>query len=179
MTSQMVDMLGLRRCLGEFATGVAVLTTRRADGTPHGVTVNSFASVSLDPPLVLFSLDRRARSCAHFSAGRFVANVLTEDQLDLARQFAGSPVAGLAVPWTQQGGSPVLAGCAAYITARTWAVYEGGDHLIHVGQVERIEGRGGRPLVFHAGEFRSLGTRVGELGWDDTLGWATGSGWLG
>jgi flavin reductase (DIM6/NTAB) family NADH-FMN oxidoreductase RutF len=179
VTGEMVDALMLRRCLGEFATGVAVVTTWRDDGTPHGVTVNSFTSVSIDPPLVLFSLDRRARSCAHFATGHFVVNILTEGQLDLARLFAGSPVPGLAVPWTTDDDSPVLEGCAAYITARPWAVHEGGDHLIHIGHVERIESRGGRPLVFHAGEFRSLGTRVGGLGWDDTLGWATGSGWLG
>ncbi|HEX3783969.1 MAG TPA: flavin reductase family protein [Pseudonocardiaceae bacterium] len=167
----------LRRCFGKFTTGVTIVTTRRSDGDPHGVTVNSFTSVSIDPPLILFSLDRRARSCEHFADGGFVVNILTEDQLGLARHFAGQSVPGLTVAWTELDGQPVIADCAAYLTCRPWAIHEGGDHLVYIGQIERAENCGLRPLVFHAGEFRSLGGRLGELSWDDTLDWSSGSGW--
>lgn len=169
----------LRRCLGKFTTGVTVMTTRRSGGEPHGVTVNSFASVSIDPPLALFSLDRRARSCEHFADGRFVVNILAEHQLGLARHFANQPVPGLTVTWTEIDGEPAIADCAAYLVGRSSEIHEGGDHLIYIGQVERVENHGLHPLVFHAGEFRSLGRRLGELGWDDTLDWGSGSGWLG
>lgn len=179
MDEQRARRTELRRCFGQFTTGVTIMSTRRSDGEPHGVTVNSFASVSMDPPLVLFSLDRRARSLEHFAEGRFVVNILAEDQLGLARHFAGQPVPGLTIPWMERDGQPAIVGCAAYLTCQPWAIHEGGDHLIYIGQIEYVESSGPRPLVFHSGGFRSLGRRLGELGWDDTLDWSSGTGWLG
>jgi flavin reductase (DIM6/NTAB) family NADH-FMN oxidoreductase RutF len=178
-TASADDVLALRRCFGQFATGVTIITTRRADGSSHGVTVNSFASVSLSPPLVLFSIDRRARSCDYLTEGPFVVNILADAQLALARHFAGQTGPPAAIAWAERRSCPVISGCTAYIWCRPWAVYEGGDHLIHVGEIDDLESCDGVPLIFHAGEFRRLGEHVGELSWKDMLTWAAGTGWLG
>ncbi|MEU4696118.1 flavin reductase family protein [Nonomuraea dietziae] len=148
-------MRSLREALGMYATGVAVVTTALEDGRRAGVTVNSFTSVSLDPPLVLWCLSRRAPSADLFlRAGRFVVNVLAAGQDELSRRFATpaeDKFAGVAT--SSAGGLPVLEGTLASFACRTVTVHEGGDHLIFVGAVEQFDRTGGEPLVFHSGRY--------------------------
>ncbi|WP_067177702.1 flavin reductase family protein [Microtetraspora niveoalba] len=152
-------MRSLRDALGQFATGVAVVTTATWDGERAGVTVNSFTSVSLDPPLVLWCLSLRAPSEPVFRrAGRFAVNVLAADQDGLSRRFATpgpDKFAGVETCLSACG-LPVLAGTVAFFLCRTLTAHDGGDHRIFVGEVERFERRGGEPLVFHSGRYRAL-----------------------
>lgn len=151
-----VDPTQFRRALSQFATGVTVVTTRDADGHPVGLTANSFNSVSLEPPLVLWSLSARARSLTAFRAhSHFAVSVLAADQLELARRFAGPHAdrfAGTAFR-IGRGGVPVLDGCIAWFECRNRSRYEEGDHVIFVGEVEACATHLAPPLLFHRGQF--------------------------
>ena len=146
-----------RAALGMFATGVTIVTARAADGSFVGLTANSFNSVSLTPPLVLWSLARSAGSMAAFSAGsHYAINILSADQQDLAKQFATRNVdrfsGGRFAPGS--GGAPLLQGAAATFECFNRSRYEEGDHVIFVGEVERCTHRpGASPLLFHGGKF--------------------------
>lgn len=143
--------------LGRFATGVTVVTTMTADG-PLGITANSFASVSLDPPLILWSPARKSRRFPAFeAASHFAVHVLGSGQRDLAERFAGSGGGfdGLAYA-IGLGESPLLEGCAARFECRHEARYDGGDHLIVVGEVLRLVQADLPPLVFHRGGYHGL-----------------------
>ncbi|MEU1387292.1 MULTISPECIES: flavin reductase family protein [unclassified Nonomuraea] len=150
-------MRSLREAFGQFATGVAVITTVTADGERAGVTVNSLTSVSLDPALLLWCLSNRAPSAPLFlRAGRFAVNVLAADQGDLSRRFAtpaADKFAGVELLGTPL---PILAGALASFVCRTERVHDGGDHHILVGAVERYQRAGGEPLVFHSGRYREF-----------------------
>lgn len=151
-----VDTRAFRLCLGRFVTGVTVITALARDGRPVGLTVNSFNSVSLEPPLVLWSIDRRGTFYAAFAeAGRFAVNVLGAEQKDLSRRFAGVPddrFDGVEIE-PGQGGVPLLKGCIAWFECRTRHRYDGGDHLILVGEVDRFEQRPGQELLYFAGQY--------------------------
>ncbi len=157
MTSDKFDTQSFRNALGHFATGVTIVTTRDANGDNVGVTANSFNSVSMDPPLVLWSLDKRAHSLkAYETAEHFVVNVLAADQVSLSKRFAtsGRTDKFRGVTCTEGvGGSPVLAGCAAYFQCRKSFSYEGGDHLIFICEVVTFEASGRSSLVFHKGSY--------------------------
>ena len=146
-----------RTALGMFATGVTIVTARTATGELIGLTANSFNSVSLDPPLVLWSLARAAGSMPAFSTGsHYAINILAAGQKDLAERFAlkgADRWAGVA--FTEgAGGSPLLAGAAATFECFNRSRYEEGDHVIFVGEVERCSHRAGAsPLLFHGGRF--------------------------
>jgi len=146
-----------RSALGMFATGVTIVTALSQEGTPIGLTANSFNSVSLAPPLVLWSLARSAGSMAAFSAGsHYAINILSADQQELAKQFAaqgGDRFAGVSfTPGT--GGAPLLQGAAATFECFNRSRYEEGDHVIFVGEVERCAWQAGAsPLLFHGGRF--------------------------
>ncbi|MBI2769011.1 MAG: flavin reductase family protein [Burkholderiales bacterium] len=146
-----------RAALGMFATGVTIVTARTADGAMVGLTANSFNSVSLQPPLVLWSLARAAGSLQAFSAGsHYAVNILAADQKALAERFAlkgGERWAGVA--FTEGlGGAPLLTGAAATFECFNRSRYEEGDHVIFVGEVERCSARrGASPLLFHGGRF--------------------------
>jgi flavin reductase (DIM6/NTAB) family NADH-FMN oxidoreductase RutF len=146
-----------REALGMFATGVTIVTARAANGRLVGLTANSFNSVSLDPPLVLWSLARSAASMAALSTGsHYAINILAADQKDLAERFATKDVDRWAdVAFTEGlGGAPVLAGAAASFECFNRSRYDEGDHVIFVGEVERCEHRAGAsPLLFHGGRF--------------------------
>jgi len=146
-----------REALGMFATGVTIVTARAANGRLVGLTANSFNSVSLDPPLVLWSLARSAASMAALSTGsHYAINILAADQKDLAERFATKDVDRWAdVAFTEGlGGAPVLAGVAASFECFNRSRYDEGDHVIFVGEVERCEHRAGAsPLLFHGGRF--------------------------
>lgn len=154
----------LRDVLGCFPTGVAVVTAIGPDGLPHGVTISSFNSVSLDPPLVLFSLSRRLYSLEEMLAAEaFAINFLRDDQAHLSSRFATA----LADKWDgieyRAGftGAPVLVPALAVLECRPYAQYDGGDHVIVVGRIAYVESDGARyPLVFFRGRYHALA--VGE-----------------
>lgn len=146
-----------RAALGLFATGVTIVTARAADGALIGVTANSFNSVSLEPPLVLWSLGKRAGSLPVFAQGsHYAINILAADQRALAERFASKGVdkfEGVAFA-EGAGGAPVLAGVAASFECFNRSQYDEGDHVIFVGQVEHCASNAGQsPLIFHGGRF--------------------------
>ncbi len=147
----------LRDALGRFATGVTVITTMTADG-PLGITANSFASLSLDPPLVLWSPARKSSRFAAFeAASHFAVHVLARDQQAIAEHFArlgdGFDRFGFA---PGLGAAPLLADGAARFECRHAARFDGGDHLICVGEVLRLAHDDRAPLVYHQGGYRGL-----------------------
>ena len=151
----------LRDALGCFATGVTVVTTINEAGEPLGLTANSFTSVSLDPPLILFALARKSANLAAFEqAGRFAVNVLHIGQQPVGGRFASRDVARFdGVDWAVrgEGGSPILAGSLASFDCRTHAIHDGGDHLIFVGHVDHAWFEPHRdPLLYFRGKFRRL-----------------------
>jgi len=145
-----------RAALGSFATGVTIVTTRSAAGEDIGLTANSFNSVSLDPPMVLWSLARKSLSLPAFlESGYFAVHVLAAAQEDLSVTFAtrgADKFAGLSVT-RGAGGIPLLPGCSALFQCKTAFNYEGGDHVIFVGEVQEFEHFNRAPLVFHSGRY--------------------------
>jgi flavin reductase (DIM6/NTAB) family NADH-FMN oxidoreductase RutF len=146
-----------RDALGRFATGVTEITIMGPEG-PLGFTANSFSSLSLDPPLVLWSLGKSSRRYAHFAAADFFSvHVLGQEQADWPRRFSrgGEGFAGL--DWLLNAeGVPILPGVLARFDCRRHAIHEGGDHQIIVGQVLRLAWEEGEPLVFANGRFGSF-----------------------
>ncbi len=153
-----VDTLEFRRALGHFATGVTVVTYAPEDADEfRGTTVNSFTSVSLEPPLVLVSLGRRTRAAAALRPGSaYAVNVLHHGQRDLALWFAGRPEPGTRVEWEVRAGVPHLAGCAAHFRCVAQDVHGAGDHVLVVGLVEEFQAYGHPPLLFYRGAFEHL-----------------------
>ena len=147
---------GLRQALGRFATGVAVIATRTPEGKLEGLTANSFAAVSLEPPLVLWSLRRNAASLPAFQrSGAFAVNVLSAAQRDLSQHFA-TPSADKFASVAHapgQGGCPLIEGCLAWLECRIDQTVDGGDHLIFIGRVLRASFAEGEPLIFSAGQY--------------------------
>ena len=146
-----------RTSLGMFATGVTIVTARDANGKRVGLTANSFNSVSMDPPLVLWSLSRAAGSVPAFTSGsHYAINILASEHRDLAERFASrhpDRFEGLALR-EGVGGAPIIEGAAAVFECFNRSRYEEGDHIIFVGEVERCERRAGAsPLIFHGGRF--------------------------
>ena len=155
-----LDPLSLRKALGCFATGVTVVTTRTQDGRPIGVTMNSFSSVSLDPPLVLFSLARTSDQFEHFmSAEHFAVNILCQDQQALSNNHAMADDKTLdeAVFKTWTTGAPIVEGSVASFDCTVEERHEGGDHVIFLCRVMRAERQSeGEPLIFHQSKYASL-----------------------
>ena len=152
-----------RQALGSFATGVTVATTLDEGGTPVGVTASSFNSVSLDPPMVLWSLAKDSFSCPAFAAsGHFAIHVLTASQEALSNRFARSGTDKFDGLHWQAGelGSPIFDEFAARFECRTEHLYEGGDHIIMVGEVVDFEARDEAPLLFHGGRYGDHRPRV-------------------
>jgi flavin reductase (DIM6/NTAB) family NADH-FMN oxidoreductase RutF len=153
---QSFDPRALRNALGEFATGVTVVSARGIDGQPVGVTINSFASVSLEPPLVLWSLGLKSPSLAVFETCRhYAVNVLAADQAELSQRFSqthGDKFAGIDLI-AGASGAPLI---PAWFECRNEMHYPGGDHLFLVGRVESFCREEKQPLVFHGGLYRRL-----------------------
>ena len=150
----------LRSALGRFTTGVTIVSCRDADGGFVGLTANSFNSLSLDPPLVLWSLRQASPSLAAFSAApRFAVNVLAESQVELSRRFASRRDGKFAEGGWAAGeyGAPVLAGCAAVFECETVSHQQAGDHWLFIGRVLACAESALQPLVFQAGHYRLLG----------------------
>ncbi len=155
-----LDPMQLRAAFGQFPTGVTVITTCAHDGRKVGLTANSFSSLSLDPPLVLWSLRKVAPSRPDFvAATHFAINILAHDQIDLSRRFA-TPSAdkfdGVPHAESDSGGVPCLDGASARFVCRNVGHYEGGDHLLFIGEIEQFDAFGKAPLVFHAGQYRAI-----------------------
>ena len=151
------DRRDFRKALGQFTTGVTVITTRGIDGRRVGMTANSFSSVSLDPPLVLWSLARQAPSVGDFTgASHFAINVLAAHQHHLSRQFSTPQADKFGGVDCCEGtaGVPLLNGVIARFVCRNVKQYDGGDHLIFIGEVERYDRFDGEPLVFHSGYYQ-------------------------
>ena len=155
------DSLALRRTLGAFTTGVTVVTLIDDAGRWQGLTVNSFNSVSLNPPLILWSLGLGTSGFDTFqNAERFVVNILAADQVAVSQRFAmpiADKFAGIPVR-RGLGGAPLLEGCVAALECRTETIYPGGDHIIFIGRVERLHHDPQRPpLLYYQGRYREIG----------------------
>lgn len=150
------DPRDLRRAFGRFGTGVTVVTTRCFDGQRVGVTANSFNTVSLEPPIVLWSLASRSPNLENFrQAGRFVVNVLAREQMHLSQRFsrpAEDKFAGVAHQ-EGLGGLPVLEGCVAAIECVTLNSHLIGDHVLFLGRVQRYAYGDAEPLLFCNGQY--------------------------
>ena len=152
----------LRDVMSRFPTGVTVVAAVGPEGRPFGLTVNSFTSVSLDPPLVLVCIDREAASHDPLMASsHFAVNVLASEQPDVADRFAGEPARSRFddVSWQASAlGAPLVEGAAAWLECSRHEVYEVGDHSILVGKVESTGAREGASLLYHRGRYGSAGT---------------------
>ena len=153
------DSKDFRTALGQFITGVTVVTTIDASGVPVGLTANSFNAVSLTPPMVLWSLDKKSSNLQTFmDADHFAINILSDAQRDIATRFASRGVdrfAGIDV-FMGHTGLPLIRDSAAHFECRTAHRYEGGDHIIFVGEVLACKRYANEPLGFHAGQFVQL-----------------------
>ena len=170
------DARQLRDALGRFPTGVTVITTQAPDGRLEGLTANSFSALSLDPPLVLWSLNRRSASMAGFQqSGHFAINVLSAAQSALSHRFATpqpNKFEGVGFE-LGLGGSPLLDGVLARFECQTQDTIEGGDHLLFVGRVHRISYGRGEPLIFSSGRYCTALPMAGASAESDLNGvWA-------
>jgi len=153
------DRNELRRVMGHFATGVTIVTTHDTEGRCYGLTANAVTSVSLDPPLVLVCVDKRAESYPAFDLSQvFVVNILGEHQEELSRRFA---VSGgdkfVDLPCRNGGtGAPIIEGALAHVECRVVATHDAGDHTIYVGEVESADAVDGHPLLFFRGRYHQL-----------------------
>ncbi|CAM5782738.1 flavin reductase family protein [Castellaniella caeni] len=150
-----IDTRTLRRALGNFATGITVITAQH-EGVRAGVTANSFSSVSLDPPLVLWCLDKRSGSARLFQqASHFAINILAVDQIGLSKRFAGGQEDRFAELALQEGlgGCLLLEHTSASFQCARHQILDGGDHWILLGRVEVFEDHGRAPLVYHQGVY--------------------------
>ncbi|MDP2505158.1 MULTISPECIES: flavin reductase family protein [unclassified Oceanobacter] len=153
------DSRTLRTLFGQFATGVTIITTMAADDTPVGLTANSFSSVSLDPALVLWSLDKRSPNLELFRhIEHFAINILGADQEDLSNRFARpSDDKFEDVDYYRcDNGTAVLDGALATLVCRNERQIDAGDHLIFIGEIHHYSLAGGQPLLFHGGQYQSL-----------------------
>jgi 3-hydroxy-9,10-secoandrosta-1,3,5(10)-triene-9,17-dione monooxygenase reductase component len=159
MSNQATQQIEFRNALGKFATGVTIITTRDEDGAPIGLTASSFNSLSLDPPLILWSLDKQSLSLKAFKeAEHFNVHILAHNQTDLSNRFAQKHEDKFyGIDWTcPEGGSPTLNDFAALFKCKTQYQYEGGDHIIFVGKVLDYETRQVEPLIFRGGRYADV-----------------------
>jgi flavin reductase (DIM6/NTAB) family NADH-FMN oxidoreductase RutF len=154
-----IDKNELRRVMGHFATGVTIITTVSKSGQLFGLTANSVTSVSLEPPLLLISVDKKADSYPCFEQSKvFTVNILSDSQEALSRKFAvsgGNKFEGVAYHMGANG-VPIILGAVSYIECRVYATYDGGDHTLHLGEIQQAETHAGKPLLFYRGGYRGL-----------------------
>lgn len=159
-----LDQREVRNGFGRFATGVTVVTCKNHQGDPHGATVNAFTAVSLEPALCQVTLTRKSKACQYLDGQPFAVNVLSAAQVDTAWHFAGRPQEP-APQWADGAIAPVLVGNAATISCKPWRIYDGGDHLIVIGEVVHLENTDAEPLLFFQGGFRELGALNNDAHW--------------
>ena len=169
-----IDVKLLRNCFGKFATGITVITAVAPDGTKLGLTVNSFSSLSLDPPMILWSLDKKSKSLdALKQSSHFAVNVLASDQMDLSNNFArtGDDKFDDIELIDSHCGLPLLAGTVAHLECKNINTYEGGDHVIFIGEVEHFDTCDKKPLLYTNGQYtiaaRHPGAKLAEPAEDD------------
>jgi len=151
-----IDTPTYRATMGRFATGVTVVTTG-VDGDAHGMTANAFLSISLSPPLVLVSVDNRAKMAQHLALNaRYGVNILSEKQERMSRHFGGRPQEGIHIPFVWHDATPLIEGCVAHIVARVVDIHPAGDHALYIGHVEYLKWWEKRPLLFYAGQYDQL-----------------------
>jgi flavin reductase (DIM6/NTAB) family NADH-FMN oxidoreductase RutF len=154
-----VDTQELRRVMGHFATGVTVITTKDRDGTPQGLTANAFMSLSLNPPLILISVDKGATCYGCFEPQNgFAVNFLSEEQEQISRRFATKGIDKFAgLQWKEgNNGAAILDGVLGYVECKITQCYDGGDHTIVVGEITGVSAAGTRPLLFFKGKYQKL-----------------------
>jgi flavin reductase (DIM6/NTAB) family NADH-FMN oxidoreductase RutF len=148
-----------RQALSRFASGVTVVTCKGLDGQLRGITVSAFSSLSLDPPMVLICIDKRASIHEHLAEGRFFAvNFLAQDQEHISRRFASKEpdkFNGIQCK-TGQCGAPLIEGALGFVECRIEHAYPGGDHTIFVGQVEASGASDGQPILYYSGNYSRL-----------------------
>jgi len=157
------SQLAYRTCLGQFATGVSVVTCSAADGHACGITANSFSSVSLEPPLILWNIAKSSNSLdAYLQAKDFAIHILNADQLALSIQFARSDHTMFnGVSYERSAANvPILPNCAAVFECSTHKIHDSGDHYIIVGRVDRFTWEKSEPLLFFRGRYRKLGDKI-------------------
>ena len=153
------DTMDLRRCLGQFATGVTVVTCSDGKGEACGITANSFSSVSLEPPLVLWNIAKTSGSLdAYLNAEHFAFNVLSAEQEDISSHFAQSDhtLFDEVEHEVSDKGVPLLPGTLACFECRTYEIHDCGDHYIIIGEVENFRSNDGEPLLFYGGDYAAL-----------------------
>ncbi len=153
----------MRVALGQFATGVTVITTRAPDGSFVGLTANSFAALSLDPPLITWALRLASHHLPIFrEVERFVVNVLAESQVEVSRLFASGAddKFGQVAHAENRDGMPYLHGAAAWFECRRVSRQDAGDHCLFIAEVERYSHAEAAPLLFHSGGYFTLGSRL-------------------
>lgn len=154
-----IDTVEFRNTLGKFATGICVVTTDTADG-PIGMTINSFSSVSLEPALILWNIQKSSECFQAFdTANGYAISILSDQQMDISNQFAqrGSHLLNKDQYSLGESGQAILKDAIATMECSIWAKYEGGDHIILVGEVEKFSAaESGEPLIFFSGAYRSL-----------------------
>lgn len=160
MQQKTFDSKAFRQTLGQFPTGVTIITTRSAHGNPVGMTASSFNSVSINPPLILWSIDHKAHGLDIFRESEYFAvNILSEQQQDLSNVFASTGAdkfKGLNFA-EGIGQTPLLAGCLAQLECRTWNTYDGGDHTIIIGEVlDYRHDDSKNALVFYQGDYAGI-----------------------
>jgi len=164
---KMQDIDDFRLCLGKFATGVTIVSCADDKGRPYGVTANSFSSVSLAPPLILWNIAKVTQSLtAYLEASHFAVNILAAEQRDLSNHFAKSRhdlFEGIEFGLNSRG-VPILPGTLACLECRTDAIHDCGDHYIIVGEVESFSERDVQPLLFYGGRYAAV-----ESGWHENL----------
>jgi 3-hydroxy-9,10-secoandrosta-1,3,5(10)-triene-9,17-dione monooxygenase reductase component len=156
-----IEAQELRRVMGHFATGVTVITTKDQDGAPQGLTANAFMSLSLNPPLILISVDKGATCYACFAPQNgFTVNFLSDDQEEISRRFATKGIDKFAGLQWQEGtnGAAILDGVLGYVECKVTQCYDGGDHTIVLGEILNVSATGERPLLFFKGKYQRLPT---------------------
>lgn len=151
---QECDSRLFRQTLGRFTTGVIVITTMDEDSV-HGMTLNAFCSVSLEPPLVLIAVEKHTHMHRLLARSRrYAVSILSKDQEELSRHFAGRPQEGLQVPFVWHEGYPLIKGAIAYVTCQIIDIHPAGDHTLYIGQVEHLGSvEEQAPLRFYRGKY--------------------------
>lgn len=171
-----MDPRKLRNIFGEFASGVTVITCRNDAGEPHGATVTAFTSISLEPALCQVTLTRSSKACKYLGGSPFAVNILASDQSDTAMHFAGRP-RDPGPRWADGPTAPLLCGSAATLSCTPWAEYDGGDHIIFVGEIVEATASGADPLVFYRSTFHDLGAPSHAAAWNGSMD-DPNSGWF-
>ncbi len=151
-----IDSREFRNCCGRFATGITIVTTE-TDGDVHGMTVNGFMSVSLQPPLIVVSIGHQTKLHQLLSNSRYYGvSILGEDQLAFSNHFGGRPDDTLEIPFVRNHDLLLLDGAVAHMVARVIDAHEAGDHTLYIGEVEYLNYLDGRPLLYYAGGYNHL-----------------------